>query len=121
MKKGAVPIPYIIALLLGIAVVAILGYWFFVLGGQWGGEVSLQGCRNKALLYCQAYQGSGYDEDEDGQPSPLGWFGRVAPEGEQIKVYASKCAGYRTDLGFSSGWDPDIEETTCKTKILVTT
>jgi len=72
MKKGAVPIPYIIALLLGIAVVAILGYWFFVLGGQWGGEVTLQRCKTMAHTYCSSWKAVAYRADGD-NPS-IGWF-----------------------------------------------
>jgi len=77
MKKGAVPIPYIIALLLGIAVVAILGYWFFALGGQWGGEVTLQRCRTMAHTYCSSWKAVGYRADGD-DPS-IGWFAEKFP------------------------------------------
>jgi hypothetical protein len=41
MARGEVPISYIIALILGVAVVAIIGYWFFVVQGQGGGEMTL--------------------------------------------------------------------------------
>ena len=79
-RKGAVPIPYIIALLLGIAVVSILGYWFFVLGGQWGVEVTLQRCNTMAMTYCTTWRTAAYgydkteDEDGTGRPNIVGWF-----------------------------------------------
>jgi hypothetical protein len=92
MKKGAVPIPYIIAMLLGIAVVAILGYWFFVLGGQWGGEVTLQRCRSKAVSYCTMWQGNGYatsGTDPDlGGVTGVKWFSKTAG------AYDERCEDY---------------------------
>jgi hypothetical protein len=92
MKKGAVPIPYIIALLLGIAVVAILGYWFFVLGGEWGGEMNLQKCTVRAHTYCSSWQLGNYGNSETEVPTP-GWYAIVYP----------KCAAFASELGFSDG------------------
>ena len=60
-KKGEIPISYIVALLLGIAVVAILLYWFFVLGGTVGGQVSAAQCRTMASTWCSGWQLRGYD------------------------------------------------------------
>jgi hypothetical protein len=34
MTKGAMPVPYIIALILGVIVVALLAYWFVTTGGR---------------------------------------------------------------------------------------
>ena len=51
MKKG-VAVPYIIALVLGIAVIGLLGYWFFVLGGRLGGQLSEKECRAKQIEWC---------------------------------------------------------------------
>ena len=73
MSKGAVPVPYIIALLLGIAVVAIIGYWFFVLSGQTGGEATLSTCNTRAYTYCAGWQVLGYTGDDNSGPS-VGWF-----------------------------------------------
>ncbi len=94
MKKGAVPVPYIIALLLGIAVVAVLGYWFFVLGGQIGGEVTLQNCKSKATIYCNSWQTNGYAPTNAGDPNvPLigeKWFVKTtATSGD---AYAPACS-----------------------------
>jgi hypothetical protein len=58
-EKG-VAVPYIIALILGIAVVALLGYWFFVLGGRLGGESIAAECEAKLTSYCQAWKTLGY-------------------------------------------------------------
>ena len=59
MNKG-VAIPYIIAVLLGIAVIGIIGYWFFFLGGSLGGEISAQDCSRKLVTYCSIWLGQGY-------------------------------------------------------------
>ncbi len=59
MRKG-VAIPYIIAVLLGIAVIGIIGYWFFFLGGSLGGEVSAQDCNRKLVTYCSIWLAQGY-------------------------------------------------------------
>lgn len=97
MKKGSVPIPYIIALLLGIAVVAILGYWFFVLGGQWGGEVTMQRCRSKAVTYCTTWQSNGYATTTDGDPDLGGvigakWFSKTTTTADV--AYDARCEEY---------------------------
>jgi hypothetical protein len=106
-QKGAVPIPYIIALLLGIAVVAIIGYWFFILGGEWGGETTLQGCRRKATTYCVAWQTAGYGVD-DGIPdlgTSSGWFG-----GED---QYPECKAHRETIGFT-GTNAVEDEAVCR-------
>lgn len=51
MKKG-IAVPYIIALILGIAVLALIGYWFFVLGGRIPGEATATWCQTKQNTWC---------------------------------------------------------------------
>ena len=65
MSKG-VAIPYIIAVLLGIAVIGIIGYWFFFLGGSLGGEVSSADCQRKLVTYCSIWLGQGYSGTSPG-------------------------------------------------------
>ena len=48
----AVAVPYVIALILGIIVVAVIGYWFFVVAGGGGGQLSSTTCEAKFLAYC---------------------------------------------------------------------
>jgi hypothetical protein len=104
MKKGAVPVPYIIALLLGIAVVAVLGYWFFVLGGQVGGEVTLQNCKSKATIYCNSWQTNGYAKTDDDVPNvPLigeQWFAKST---ETEDAYAPACSTHAVLLETDAG------------------
>lgn len=100
MAKGEVPIAYIIALLLGIAVVAILGYWFFVMGGQFGGGTTLEACKTKAYTYCANWQTKGYAYDGNGKPDLSGpntgkEFGEAFPE----------CLSNAGTLGFNGGDD----------------
>jgi len=58
MKKG-IAIPYIIALILGIAVVALIGYWFFVLGGRIPGQATLTSCQSKEVAWCGEWARTG--------------------------------------------------------------
>ncbi len=89
--KGAIPVSYIVALLLGIAVIGIIGYWFFFLGGEWGGEVTLNTCRSRAYTYCASWQAVGYSEDASTcEPDIVGWFGESY----------ERCKSYEAELGF---------------------
>lgn len=63
-RKGkGIAVPYIIALILGIAVIAILGYWFFVLGGKIGGVGVTTECQAKEASYCQAWSAVNYNDN----------------------------------------------------------
>jgi len=59
LGKG-VAVPYIIALILGMAAVALLGYWFFVLGGRIGGESITAECQAKQIPFCNAWKATRY-------------------------------------------------------------
>lgn len=86
MKKGQIPIPYIIALLLGIAVVAILGYWFFVLGGRIPGQVSETWCNTKKNQYCTEWFQAGFPTTMSERPG--GGWSSYAPGCTDIGIYA---------------------------------
>ena len=51
MEK-AVAVPYIIALILGVALIGLVGYWFATTGGKFGGQSVKTVCENKFLQYC---------------------------------------------------------------------
>lgn len=52
MKKAAMPIPYIIALILGVIVVAVLAYWFISSGGK-GTKIGIEAeCKARLLDVC---------------------------------------------------------------------
>ncbi len=59
MAKG-VAVPYIIALILGIVVIALLGYWFFVLGGGVGKQSTVQQCQSKVTAWCNLWSLSSF-------------------------------------------------------------
>lgn len=49
----AIAVPYIIALVLGIGVIGLVGYWFFSTGGKFGGAALSVECNNQKLIFCQ--------------------------------------------------------------------
>lgn len=61
MRKGAIPVPHIIALVLGIIVVGLLAFWFFILGGRLPGETDQARCNTLIHQYCTAWSACGYD------------------------------------------------------------
>ncbi len=56
----AVAVPYIIAILLGVGVIGLVGYWLFISGGQFGGGAAAQQCRSDFLQTCQRWASGGY-------------------------------------------------------------
>lgn len=66
MKKGAVPVPYIIALVLGIIVLAILSYWLFFSSGQAGMTIKEYSCRAKKMSYCNEWRMNAWESPPDG-------------------------------------------------------
>lgn len=67
----AVAVPYIIAILLGVGVIGLVGYWLFVSGGEFGGEATETSCRNDYLKWCtQQWAPKGYAETDEGVPNP---------------------------------------------------
>ena len=61
IMQKAVAIPYVIALVLGIAVIGLVGFWFVSSGGKFGGQSSKTICDNKFLQWCVAGTGSSFD------------------------------------------------------------
>lgn len=52
MRKAAMPVPYIIALIIGVIVVAVLGYWFISSGGK-GSNIGTEAeCTARKAEYC---------------------------------------------------------------------
>lgn len=51
-NKGSIPIPYIIAIIFGIAVIAIIGYWFFTVSSSAGGVGSESECIAMKIAWC---------------------------------------------------------------------
>lgn len=73
-SKGALPVPYIVALIIAILVIAVLVYWFFVLSGQGGSEATFRLCQGKLFTYCSQwatcnYQDTCQPKDRNNQPA----------------------------------------------------
>ena len=66
MNSKAVAVPYIIALVLGIGVLGLVGYWLFTSGGKFGGEALSAQCNSQKLIFCQ---GGGWKSECGAQPS----------------------------------------------------
>jgi len=60
MRKGDVPVPYIIALILGIIVVGLLAFWFFVLGGKLPGQTTEGTCNSDINRFCTTWSACAY-------------------------------------------------------------
>lgn len=96
MKRG-IAVPYIIALILGVAVLAMIGYWFFTVYNQ-GSETA---CRTRLRTYCAAWSNNGYSPDS-------GLEGRAFSDscGDAADTYAPECC--------SHNWARDVTDTECK-------
>src|SRR5436309_2726164 len=58
----AVAIPYVISLLLGIIVVAVIGYLLFLYFGIGSGQLNKQQCQGFFVSYCTQWAATGYSE-----------------------------------------------------------
>ncbi len=59
-KKG-IAIPYIIALILGIVVVGVIGYWFFTTTGTGSGSAVVSQCNAKKTQWCTDWSRTAFD------------------------------------------------------------
>lgn len=63
----AVAVPYIIAIILGVAVIGLVGYWFFVSGGRFGATTVEQQCRTDFSKACSLWAARAYADDIESQ------------------------------------------------------
>ena len=89
VSKG-VAIPYIISLILGIVVVALLGYWFFVLGPGISQNASLINCQSKLTNYCNTWRQTGYVGITD--------FTKACDAANLAGTSAAECCSYADTL-----------------------
>jgi len=89
VRKGAVPVPYIIALILGIIVVGLLAYWFFILGGKIPGITTEQQCASLKQQYCSQWQNTDFEilPGEDGCTTESDCWDQFAPECRGAGIY----------------------------------
>ncbi len=78
----AVAVPYIIAILLGVAVIGVVGFWFVSSGGKLSSQSSGLECDTQRLIFCE----NGQWDDKCGDKMPdcsqilgTGSSGRASP------------------------------------------
>ncbi|MBI2084100.1 MAG: hypothetical protein HYT70_00595 [Candidatus Aenigmarchaeota archaeon] len=100
MRKG-IAVPYIIAILLGIAVIGLIGYWLFVSGGRIGISSAELQCNNQVIRYCDQQARA---TPAGSTPDLNGWIETAEcktafPDRKYQALSADECA----DLGVSTG------------------
>mgnify|MGYP001592154200 CR=1 FL=1 len=70
MVKKGIAVPYIIALILGIIVVGVIGYWFFTTTTTGGGSATFQQCNAKKTQWCIEWSKTGFSTTS--KPASLG-------------------------------------------------
>lgn len=103
MKKG-VAVPYIIAIILGIAVIGIIGYYFFFISGKVTTEATLQDCQRKLTVYCSVWLAEGYSGKNSDR---LGAWSEYAPGCTVIGVTVSGLADCDRTLGRQTTGSPE--------------
>ncbi|MCD6402858.1 MAG: hypothetical protein J7K98_00840 [Candidatus Aenigmarchaeota archaeon] len=103
MSKGQMPIPYLIAIIIGIIVIAVLVYMFVTKTGIFSGFTGEQECKAKAQAYCMEWSLHGWTEDRCGEgetcgPNQFEKFGRKYPECKQFS-WVSKLDSDATEEG----------------------
>jgi len=62
VKKGDIPVPYIVAIIIAIIVIVAIVYWFVYLRNQGDINVREQLCKGKELQYCTVWATCGIDD-----------------------------------------------------------
>lgn len=58
-KRGAVPIPYIIAIIFAVAIIVLIGYWLFSTNNEFSKVIKAKMCDTKKAAYCSDWRLSG--------------------------------------------------------------
>ena len=87
------PIPYIIALVLGIVVLGLLAYWLYTGGVGFDKIISESTCRAKLGFYCNSWKINTFDEKK--KPNNQD-FSKACPidAAEKDKYYAPDCCSF---------------------------
>ena len=80
VRKGAVPIPYIVALIFAIIVIAVIAFMFFTQTGIFSGTASKEYCEARKLQYCWDWSIAG-----EQHPPQDGW-GNYEPKCKDVVV-----------------------------------
>jgi hypothetical protein len=65
-NKGEIPIPYIIALIIGIIVLTVVLYSFFSSNKDFLFTITEKGCKGKKLSYCAAWKSTSFGAKPNG-------------------------------------------------------
>ncbi|MFH8086611.1 MAG: hypothetical protein QW609_02205 [Candidatus Aenigmatarchaeota archaeon] len=72
--KGAIPIPYIVAAILAIIVIALIGYWLFVSLGLFGEKLSEDQCNTRIREFCYEWRYlSNFNKTDETKIPAGGW------------------------------------------------
>lgn len=102
MKKG-IAVPYIIAILLGVGVIGLVGYWLFVSGGQFGGASAKEACNRNLALWCSQWANNGYTAV---------WI--TTADANSFNVKYPECPGSITDKATPTGTDVNNAKAACQ-------
>jgi len=69
MPKGTIPVPYIVALIIAIVVIAVLVYMFLTHTGIFSGTATAAWCQGKKVEYCFKWAQRSADYAEDKRPT----------------------------------------------------
>jgi hypothetical protein len=58
-KKGAIPIPYIIAIIFGVIVLALITFWLFFTNNEFRTSITEKICEGKRSNWCSQYELTG--------------------------------------------------------------
>lgn len=92
-SKGALPVPYIVALIIAILVIVLLVVWFYLTYGTTNSTANDAICKARAISYCASWAATGYNPDSQ-------------PGGKDFLTSEPECA--------SSTWAKSVSPTYCK-------
>jgi hypothetical protein len=92
MRKAALPIPYIVAIILAITVIAVLVYMFLTQTGFFGRGVSQRFCEAEILRFCFDWQKTG------AKPNWGSDYGKGCLEIGVLAPSSSDCAKYEITI-----------------------
>ena len=100
MSKGAMPVPYLIAIIIGIIVIGVLVYMFVTKTGIFAGFSGEKECYARAEAYCMEWSLHGWTDDRCGE-------GESGCEFVEFKVKAPECKQFAfvTELDGPAGKD----------------
>jgi len=94
-NKGEMPIPYIIALILGVIVLGLLAYWLYTGGLGFDKTIHESTCRTKVGFYCSTWKTNSYQDGK--KPNGVKDFSaacRLITSANEEEYYAPDCCDF---------------------------